>query len=148
MAEHHDSIVNVETHHEKSDVDVRALLWFVVIFIAFAIVSHALLYVMFKFFANLSRGAVNAPLTSIARPADAGVPQLPRLQPFPTKDPRGEMVSPVAGTPPVDMVQMREEQETSLTQPGWVDKQKGIVRIPIKDAKRLVVQRGLPVVQP
>jgi hypothetical protein len=148
MAEHHDSIVNVETHHEKSDVDVRALIWFVVIFIAFAIVTHVLLYFMFKFFASIARGSTNAPLTSIARPADAGVPPSPRLQPFPTKETTGEMTSPVAGTPAVDMVQMRQDQQNALTQPGWVDKEKGIVRIPINDAKRLVLQRGLPVVQP
>lgn len=148
MAEQHDSIVNPETHHEKSDVDVRALLWFVVIFIGFAIVSHLLLYVMFHFFAQLARGTTNSPLTMIGRSADASVPPMPRLQPFRTKDEKGVDVAPNASTPAVDMVLMRSEQETALNEAGWVDKQRGIVRMPINNAKRIVVQRGLPVVQP
>lgn len=146
MAEH-DGIVNPETHHEKSDVDVRALLWFVVIFIGFAIVSHILLYVMFRFYRELAKGTTNSPLTMIARPADASIPQQPRLQPFPTKDPRGTMIAPTGMTPPVDMVEMRANEDQALHNPGWVDKQKGIVRIPIDVAKQLVVQRGMAVSQ-
>lgn len=148
MAEHEqDGIVNPETHHEKSDVDVRALLWFVVIFIGFAIVSHVLLYVMFKFYVELAKGSTNSRLTMIARPADAAIPQQPRLQPFPTKDPRGTMLTPNSMTPPVDMEQMRATEEQALHEPGWVDKQKGIVRVPIDVAKQLVIQRGMAVQQ-
>jgi hypothetical protein len=43
---------------------------------------------------------------------------------------------------------MRAAEDASLNNAGWVDKQKGIVRLPIETAKQLVVQRGLPVVQP
>jgi len=149
MAEHHyDGIVNPETHHEKSDVNVRALIWFVVIFIAFAIVTHIFLWLMFKYFAGLARGATNSPLTSLSRSVDANVPPVPRLQPFQTRGTDGVVMAPNASTPAVDMTLMRAEQDKALTEPGWVDKEKGIARIPIEDAKRLVVQRGLPVVTP
>ena len=132
---HDEEIVNVETHHEESDVNVRALLWFVVIFIIFAFVTHGLLFVMFKFFVNLERGNANAPLTSMARPPEMDVPQLPRLQPFPTKS--GEQVIPPYGsTPVVDMEEMRGHEEKVLNNYGWVDRQKGIVHIPIEEAKR------------
>ena len=145
MAEH-EQIVNPETRHEESDVNVRALLWFVVIFIAFAAVTHVLLWVMFRFYAELARGSTNAPLTMIARPVDASIPQQPRLQPFPTREPTGTMLPPTSGTPALDMTQMRAHENEELHAPGWVDQQKGIVRIPIDVAKKLVVQRGLPVV--
>jgi hypothetical protein len=141
-----DDVVNPETHHEKSDVDVRALLWFVVIFIAFAIVTHVGLWIMFKFYAELARGKTNTPLTMIATPADLSVPQQPRLQPFPMKGRNGEMQSPTDATPPVDMETMRRQEEQALHKPGWIDQQKGIVRVPIDIAKRIVVQQGLPVV--
>lgn len=147
MAEN-DGIVNRETHHEESDVDVRALLWFVVIFIAFAIVTHVLLWVMFRYFATIARGSTNAPLTMVARPADAAIPQQPRLQPFPTKEPSGAAITPDRLTPAVDMELMRADQEKALRTPGWVDRQKGIVRVPIDVAKQLVIQRGMPVVKP
>lgn len=136
-----DAIVNPETHHEKSDVDVRALIWFVVIFIVFAIVTHLVLWLMFKYFATLARGATNAPLTSVARPADANVPQEPRLQPFPDRDEQGAVRAPYQHTPEVDLVLMRAREDEALNNPGWVDRQKGVVRLPIEVAKQIALQR-------
>ena len=134
-------IVNPETHHERSDVNVRALLWFAVIFIAFAAVSHLVLWMMFKYFATMARNTTSTPLTAIARPPDASIPQQPRLQPFPNRDPKGAMMPPNMTTPIVDMAEMRTTEEQALHTPGWVDKQKGIVRLPIDVAKQLAVQR-------
>lgn len=128
--------VNPETHHEKSDVNVRALLWSVVIFIIFGGVTHLLLYMQFNFLRQMFRGATNAPLTSIARPPDAAVPQEPRLQPFRMRD-----VPPNANTPVTDMDDMRAVEEKALHSAGWVDREKGIVRLPIETAKQLAVQR-------
>jgi len=129
-------IVNPETHHEKSDVNVRALLWSVVIFIIFGGVTHLLLYMQFNVFRQMFRGATNAPLTSIARPPDAAVPQEPRLQPFKMRD-----LPPNANTPVTDMDDMRAAEEKALHTAGWVDREKGIVRLPIETAKALAVQR-------
>ncbi len=129
-------IVNPETHHEKSDVNVRALLWSVVIFIVFGGVTHLLLYMQFRYLRELFRGSTNAPLTSIARPPDAAVPREPRLQPFRTRN-----NPPNTNTPVTDMEQMRAAEERALRTPGWVDKQKGVVRLPIETAKQLTVER-------
>ena len=151
MAEGHPTgpVLNPETHHEKSDVNVRALIWFVVIFIAFAAVTHVFLWVLFKAYASRARHEVGAPpMTKVALPADLNVPTEPRLQPFPTKVQGGQVISPTSATPVVDMVHMRASEEEQLHNPGWIDRQKGIVRIPIERAKQLVIQRGLPVVKP
>ena len=43
-----------------------------------------------------------------------------------------------------DMRELRARDEEILTSYGWVDKNAGIVRIPIDEAMKLVVQRGLP----
>ncbi len=134
-------IVNPETHHERSDVNVRALLMFMVIFVVFAAISHFVLYGMFKYFAQMARNKTAAPLTDVLRPPDAAIPQSPRLQPFPNRDPRGQMMPPLATTPVVDMEEMRATEEQTLHTPGWVDKQKGIVRLPIDVAKQLALQR-------
>src|SRR3954447_19039114 len=133
-------VLNPETHHETSDVDVRGILWFVVIFVAFAVVTHVLLYFLFRYFTHEFRGDIQPARTAIKAPA--AMPQTPRLQPFPQKDQRGSAIAPYASTPVVDMVEMHESEEQALKNPGWVDKQKGIVRIPIERAKQLVVQRG------
>ena len=134
-------IVNPETHHERSDVNVRALLMFMAIFVVFAAISHFVLWGMFKYFAQMARNRTTAPLTDVLRPPDAAIPQQPRLQPFPDRDPRGAMMPPLATTPVVDMEEMRATAEQALHTPGWVDKQKGIVRLPIDVAKQLAVQR-------
>jgi hypothetical protein len=141
-----DDIVNPETRHEDSDVNVRALLWAVVIFIVFAAVTHAVLYLQFHAYAKHFRKDSSEPLTMMARSSDASVPPAPRLQPFPSKMHDGNVPPPNTNTPVTDMADMRVAEEKDLNTPGWVDKQKGVVRLPIETAKKLVVQRGLPVV--
>jgi hypothetical protein len=42
------------------------------------------------------------------------------------------------------MKDLRTNWDKQLNTYGWVDEQNGIVRIPIEDAKRLLIQRGLP----
>lgn len=143
-----DALVNLETHHEKSDVNVRALLTFVVVFVLFAIVTHILLYFMFKFFVGIERGRTNAPLSAIRRSADMDVPAEPRLQPFPNKMHDGRVLAPNENTPVTDMEDMRANEEKMQTTYGWTDQQKGVVRIPIEQAKQLLLQRGLPVTNP
>lgn len=143
-----DAMHNVETKHEKSDVSVRGLLWFIVIFIAFAVVVHVLLYLLFEFYRNQFQHEPHPPRTAVAMPAGQNVPQLPRLQPFPLKDQRGEYVAPNASTPPVDMSEMRAREDQVLNNPGWIDRQKGIVSIPIENAKQIVLQRGMLQVNP
>jgi hypothetical protein len=144
MPEHNDvketGVLNPETHHETSDVDVRGILWFVVIFLVFAVVTHVVLYFLYAAFRREFRADIQPARTSIKVPAQ--MPQTPRLQPFPQKDQNGRPIAPNASTPVVDMVEMRAAEDEALKNPGWVDKEKGIVRIPIERAKQLVVQRG------
>lgn len=45
---------------------------------------------------------------------------------------------------PRDLGQMRAEEDAVLQNYGWVDRQNGVVRVPIDVAMRLVVVRGLP----
>jgi hypothetical protein len=137
-----DAIFNPETHHEKSDVNVRALLWAVVIFVIFALVTHLLLFLLFKGFAKIAAGQNPPALTSMKVPDSMSVPgaNAPRLQPFPTKN-----QAPYAKTPVVDLDEMRRVEHEAQTQPAWIDRQKGTVRLPIDVAKQLVLQRGLPV---
>ena len=142
-----EDIINVETHHEKSDVNVRALLWATVIFVVFGFASHFALWALYKAFVKMERKPVEqVRMTQVQRPADADVPKnQPLLQPFPTKDRNDVMVEPNRGTPLVDMYDMRRSEELALKSYGWVDPQKGIVRIPIEQAKQLALQRGFPV---
>lgn len=126
-------LFNPETHHEHSDVPVRPLFWFIGIFIVFAIVSHVALFLLYKAFATGERNRMDPPQTQVARPADASMP--PRNQPLLQPFPRGEVV-PYRQTPVTDLEDMRHHEKQVLENYGWVDKQNGVVHIPIEEAKK------------
>ena len=47
--------------------------------------------------------------------------------------------------PQVDLAAMRAREDAELNSYGWVDRQAGVVRLPIERAMDLLAQRGLPV---
>lgn len=153
MAEHFHyddgDLANPETHHESSDVNVRALIWFGVIVVIFAVITHFLVYFIYRAFIAEERHQSRKAgvLTEVSRPADAAVPKnQPLLQPFPRKDAvSGAVQVPYRDTPVTDLQAMRDAEEKVLTSYGWVDQQKGIVHMPIDVAMQLTLQRGLPV---
>ena len=68
---------------------------------------------------------------------------------------RSPALSPLAGdqmpppprlevSPPIDLLRFRADEERLLGQYAWLDRQQGIVRIPIDRAMELVLERGLP----
>jgi hypothetical protein len=138
-------IINVDTHHEKSDVNVRALIWTAVISLIIGVISFVVIWYMFRFLESRQQRSVKAepPLTQMQRPADASVPRdQPLLQPFPRQP---ADTPPFSDTPVIDLQKMRIGEERALATYGWVDQQKGIVRIPIEEAKKIALQRGFPV---
>ena len=142
-----DDLFNPETHHESSDVPVRPLFWFIIIFIVFGAVSHLALWFMYKAFVKSEQKRQDPAQTMIARPADASVPKnQPLLQPFPHQD-----VPPQRSTPVSDLADMRAAEDKQLHNYGWVDKQKGIAHIPIDRAKALTAAQlslGTPAPSP
>ncbi|HUP58907.1 MAG TPA: hypothetical protein VNA69_00660 [Thermoanaerobaculia bacterium] len=126
-----DELFNPETHHESSDVPIRPLWWAVIIFIIFAAVTHLVLGFMYKAMKEAEQKRMPPAQTRVALPANANVPQnQPLLQPFPQKG-----VAPQASTPVTDLDEMRRREHERLTTYGWVDKQHGVVHIPIEVAK-------------
>jgi hypothetical protein len=150
MTEHYhydeNAIVNPETHHEESDVNVRALLWFFVIVVISAAVMYVGIYGVFRLFAKMENKAMASPsMTAVARPEGMNMPAEPRLQPIRMKDAKGDDIPPNALTPPPDMARMRRAQDQTLASYG-MDPKTGEVHIPIEEAKRLELQRGFGVV--
>ncbi len=131
-----DELFNAETHHESSDVPVKGLLWFLVIFVVFSILTYLIVLFMYKGFAGAERRRMDPPQTAIARPRSMDIPQnQPLLQPFPHTDGKGEFTRiPQSDTPVADLIQMRKSEDAALKTYGWVDKQKGVVHIPIDEA--------------
>ncbi len=122
------SDVNEElVHREESDVDVRGLFAFaaslalVVVFVCFAV------WLLFQFYAA-RESRKTTPEFPLAIEQGNRLPPEPRLQTNPRQD----------------LSDLRSQEEQLLTSYGWVDKNAGLVRIPIDQAMKLTLQRGLP----
>jgi hypothetical protein len=120
---------NREIRFEPSDVDASSLLkygFWLVVTTAVVVVLLWRLYFVF-----VAREAARQPPPPVMKvdPEAMTVP-LPNLQTLPT----------------LDLTAFRAREDSVLHSYGWVDKEAGVVRIPIEEAMRLLVERGMPVV--
>jgi hypothetical protein len=118
---------NPTVRHETSDVNIRGILIFGAGLLVVAVVLHVLVWGLFKYFEAREARRV-APQYPLAAAADTRVPPEPRLQTNPREDLR----------------ELRAQEDQILNSYGWVDRNAGVVRIPIEEAMKLTVQRGLP----
>ena len=124
-----------EAIHEPNTVNVpgvvKFLVWLSVALIVVALLIWGLLHYFDK------RKAQEAPPPSPLAP-EARLPPEPRLQGAPGS----------VGSPAEDIRRFREREDQTLNSYGWIDQQKGIIRIPIEQAKKLIEQKGAPATPP
>ncbi len=111
--------------HEKTDIDISAIVRFGIGLCALAVVSFVLIWAFYHFLESQHGGPV--PPNGLNITAGA-LPPEPRLQ-----------QAPIA-----DLQEMLAAQDKLLHTYGWVDRQHGIVRVPIDRAIDMLAQRGLP----
>jgi hypothetical protein len=118
---------HAEVQHEATDVNVRAILGFCLgLFIA-AVFIHFGVYLLFQYFAG--REAIrNPPVYPLAAAESTRLPPEPRLQ----------------ANPRADLQELRAQEDEILRTYGWVDRNAGVVRIPLDRAMKLALERGLP----
>jgi hypothetical protein len=114
--------------HEESDVNIRAIFGFGIGLLAVAVVIHVAVYVLFVFLTNEQASANRTREYPLAAGQENRLPPEPRLQTNPRQD----------------LQDLRAQEDQLLTNYGWVDRNAGVVRIPIDEAMKLTVQRGLP----
>jgi hypothetical protein len=130
-----DSVSGAELKHNVDDIDVWLIVKFAIGLLILGIVSYAGLYGMLKVFER-ERLAAEAPPPSMTRSAEERLPPPPRLQMMPGSPSEHK-------TADYEMTAMLEEENTTLNSYGWVDKNAGVVRIPISDAMKLLLERGV-----
>lgn len=114
----------IQRGYEDSHVKPQLLLGVGAAVVALVIIGIVGSYAAFRFFEKTeSMGPDATPFAVAPEP-----PPEPRLQ----------------TDAPQDLQRYREAQEKILANYGWVDKNAGIVRIPISRAMDLVLQKGLP----
>jgi len=127
---------NPEIQYEKTDATVRPLYQFLFWISAITAITALMSFGILRALQSWREGASTRPAMAqpqaglgAGNPADAQQPPAPRLQ----------------LREPLDLARFRAEESEILSTYGVVDRDNGIYRIPIEEAMRLTIERGLPV---
>jgi len=116
----------VERAHERTDVDVPRIALVAAGLVAIAVVVHVALWFQMRGLWSARERALPPPVpVASARPE---APPEPRLQTSPEEDLRA----------------LHREEDEQLESYGWVDRQAGVIRVPIERAMELVAQEKAP----
>ena len=122
--------LNESVAYESKDVNARAIFWIGVVMIIAAVVIHTVVWWLFDAFDRREARKGGPPATLVRAPQPA--PPETRLQ----------------TDAPADLEELRAAKERELESYGWVDREKGVVHIPVEQAMTILVRRGLPKAQP
>src|SRR5208282_1372611 len=126
---------NTDVAFESSDINTRTIL----AYLFYLAVSVALAFIASVFiFRFTTRMAVDSdtPMAPVHRGIGPTVPSAPYLQ--------GVPYSP--DDPQLDLRNKREADEAANEVYAWTDKQAGIAQIPVDEAMKIIVSKGLPAV--
>ena len=123
--------------YETRDVKLRPLVVFIAGLAVVGVVVYLVVFLMIRLFSGqaATEDARVAP-SSASRPAPG--PGGERLPPEPR----------IQVNAAADMDALRRQEDARLTTYGWVDRQAGIVRIPVDVAMTQILKEGLAVRQP
>lgn len=116
---------SIRAGHEVRDVSIRAMLWLAAAVFGVVVVVIAVLLVWMS---QLEAFAVRSDPERSPLAEPGPVTAAPRLQ----------------ATPVRDYLEYRRQQEETLDSYGWVDRENGIVRVPVSRAMELILEQGLP----
>ena len=130
MHSHHDGtrVATPGPGHETSDVYLGGVFVFALGLLVTLVIVYLLTWMLFAVLAKRET-AHSLPQYPLAAGREDRLPPEPRLQTNPREDLR----------------QLRAAEDAVLNSYGWVDKSQGVAHIPIDEAMKLTVQRGLPV---
>ncbi len=123
--------------YEREDLSSRSVMYFMAGLAIFAAVIYVIVFGMYRFLDTYEKAHQPAVSPLVTPQADTRTVTTEDTKSFP--QPRLEES---------ERTQLRdviEDQDRKLDTYDWVDKDKGIVKIPIERAMDLIVERGLPV---
>ena len=118
---------NPTVAHEPTDADSRSITQFGIGLTFFLILSQLALWWVFSSFSKREQ-KLSPPVPAIIRTQAPKEPPEPRLQ----------------ASPQSDLKKMLQQEDQVLNNYGWVDPDRGIVRLPVERALDIVAQKGLP----
>lgn len=132
MSSHpHGNLDNPTTAHEASDIDVRAIVWFMVVLTGVVLAVDLAMWGLFRAL-DYYEVKNDPPVSALFKP--------------PAGKDGGPMPSPgLQKEPWTELKRFRAEQQAYLHGYGWINEPSGIARVPIDKAKELLLKQGLPV---
>ncbi|MDQ3257342.1 MAG: hypothetical protein M3R15_26220 [Acidobacteriota bacterium] len=147
-------IKNPDVAHEETDVSVGPIAKFVVGLFVFATVICLLMFMLFRYFEQRAKEN-ELPASPVARQGEDRLPPEPRLQGAPgfRVNERSDVLSAEERNlelqePQAEMRRVRKIWDHDLANYGLVEGQPGRVRIPIKDAMKIYLEREASKAQP
>jgi hypothetical protein len=113
--------------HEHTDIDVRAGYQFGLWLVVSMLISAGVVYGSFRFFEGQAQMADSRAQKYPLAIDQLREPPLPHLQKQPFKD----------------LYLLRQGESERLTSYGWIDKDGGVMRIPIDRAMDVMLQKGI-----
>ena len=138
-------IRNPEVTHEKSDINVRGVLTFVVVLTVATIAISLGMWLLFRFF-NQQEAKEQPKPGPMALTAEERLPPGPRLQSAPGFEvtlESGQKVNLERSAPQSEYRVLRQQWEENL-RTGLKDQSGNVVGMPIEEAMKKVVSEGLP----
>jgi hypothetical protein len=136
-----DPLHNEDVAHEHADVNIRAVVASAIILIVVVGVSQVLMWGLFAVFEK--QAASNDPRVSPLAPAPATMPHnqvgIAVFSPDTVGGPK------LLTNEPMALEKQRDIEQKLLHGYGWVNQGAGVAHMPIDEAKKLIVERGLPV---
>lgn len=129
-AHHHysnEEMHNEDVAYEHADISIQTLVTFAVGLLLVVAFSAGLMWVLFK--ALESQAAARDPQVSPVAATREHQPPTPQLL---TNEPK-------------NLTTFRDEESKKLEGYAWVDERGGVARVPIEEAKKLLVKQGVPV---
>ena len=112
--------------YEHTDANVGVIVRFLIWLLVSAVITHVGLGVMYQLFIDRSIVAEAEQPYPLAAGQPEQLPPAPRLQQFPQND----------------IYRFRTDENALLERFGWMNREAGIVHIPIEEAMRLTLERG------
>ncbi|MDE3156018.1 MAG: hypothetical protein KGN76_12995 [Acidobacteriota bacterium] len=145
---HESTYHDPHTAHEAGDVSAKGVVWAGVGLALLCIISWIVVVGVFRLFTGA--GFAWLPGTEAALPDVAPMEKIytaesetPRT--YPLAQPQEPVGPGVQANPPADLAALHAEENAILDSYAWVDRENGVVRIPIARAMELLVKQGLPV---
>lgn len=123
-------IINADVKYEPKDASGK---WLGAIGVLIVITAIILPFLLWGFYGHFEASYGHAaPIPESKNLERFNVPPAPELKPYPI----------------VNYREFRRAENEKLTEYGWINREKGIVHIPIEQAMKQLAAKGLPEIQP